>query len=108
MMNMRTQKFLRLLVHGISGVLMAVGVLCGLVIVQQGAVKLLNVRGDDLALPGDEVGELAIIRSRQLVINGESALRIALGGVVILGSAYAARRIERRFSPAPDQAHSGQ
>jgi len=88
-MNSQQVKFA--MVRLLSGILLAVGVLLGLWVIQQGLEDIFVIRGADLAIPGDDINELEVLSTREVVLKWNSALRIILGLGMIFVTMYVLR-----------------
>jgi len=93
---MKTQKILKLGLRLLIALMMIVCILGGLVLINEGMENLLRVKGQDRAIPGDEVGELFVQSTRDVIINRESLLWIVLGLGLVGGSLYAGRGLQQR------------
>jgi hypothetical protein len=75
----------------LSTLVIALGVMGGLFLIQGGAEKLFEPTGEDRAIPGDEVGKLEIVSTRQVAIHWERVIQMLLGFGVVGVSLYGVR-----------------
>jgi hypothetical protein len=80
-----------LLYQVLSAALITLGVMGGLFLIQGGAEKLFEPTGEDRAIPGDEVGELEIVSTRQVAIHWERVIQMLLGFGLVGMSLYGVR-----------------
>ncbi len=100
MMNTRQRQLMNVLLAG----LVFVGVLVGLAWMDEALPQAIYADGVDRAMPGDEVGELNILSTRELFINWEGMVRLGLGlGLILatLGLGWGAQQRLKRLSDAP-------
>jgi len=80
----------------LNGMIGAVGVLLGLALIHSGTLALFAVRGKDFALPSDAVGELEVISTRSVALQGSGLGQILLGLALVGLSLYAVRWLQNR------------
>jgi hypothetical protein len=76
-----------------------IGVSGGLILTQIGLESWLENRGSDLAIPGDEVGELEVVSTRRVVLTPAGTGQVLGGLGLTLGSLALAGYLRRRFAP---------
>ena len=69
----------------IGGMVLVVVLLGGLLLLQQGVEMIFLADGQDIALPGDEVGELEVVSTRQVSVEWAGVWRLAAGTGLIVG-----------------------
>lgn len=80
-----------------KGIILTLVVLLGLWLIQGGAKHIFLIVGDDLAIPGDEVGDLEIKQTRQIRLGWGGLLQVGGGLGVIAGTWIGLGRLDARF-----------
>ena len=81
-----------------SGLLLVLLLLGGLLLLQQGVEMIFVADGQDIALPGDEVGELEIVSTRHVSVEWAGIWRLAVGAGLIVGGLYGKRYTDNVYS----------
>lgn len=87
------------LLQGITTLALIIILVSSLFLIQYGLDRLTQVTGEDLAIPGDTVGELDIVSTRHVALRPEGLLWIAVGIGISLGGLWIGKRIQMASTP---------
>jgi hypothetical protein len=90
---MTSAPFSSKVLQALSAIALTVILIGSLLFIYYGLERLTQVTGQDLAIPGDEVGELEVVSTRQVRLQPIGILWIGIGIGFSLGALWLIKRI---------------